>query len=117
MAPIHSIESSGFLPRFLLDSDITPYCAESDPDSFFPKDYFEDDSKNGKPAHGAYENERAAKAICAECPLKIECFKYAVETGQHGIWGGTTDNERLAIKRGRGIKLQRSLGFSPTKRA
>lgn len=30
-----------------------------------------------------------AKAICQTCPIKTECFDYAVSSHQmHGIWGG-----------------------------
>lgn len=114
MAGLHPTEGSGIIPWFLLKSDITPFCAETDPDAFFPKDYF-DDADGSKPPSSAYENERAVKAICGDCPLKIDCLMYAITTGQQGIWGGTTEGERQAIRRGRGIKLQRALGLTPTK--
>jgi len=33
--------------------------------------------------------------MCSGCPVKITCFEYALETDQrHGIWGGTSPNER-----------------------
>lgn len=36
-----------------------------------------------------------AKRFCNTCPVKSECFRYAVESGQkHGIWGGTSPAER-----------------------
>lgn len=36
-----------------------------------------------------------AKKLCNDCPIKIDCFRYAVESGQkYGIWGGTSPNER-----------------------
>lgn len=36
-----------------------------------------------------------AKRICGQCPVKAQCFKYAVESGQkYGIWGGTSPGER-----------------------
>jgi WhiB family redox-sensing transcriptional regulator len=36
-----------------------------------------------------------AKRLCNECPIKAECFRYAVESGQkHGIWAGTSPHER-----------------------
>jgi WhiB family redox-sensing transcriptional regulator len=111
MAGLYPTEGTGIVPWFLLNTDAVPLCAETDPDSFFPKDYFDDE--NGKSAASSYENERSAKAICNECPLKLDCLMYAMTTGQHGIWGGTTENERRAIRRGRGVKLQRSLGLTP----
>jgi hypothetical protein len=45
-----------------------------------------------------------AKAICAECPVKLKCRTYILEieskpnvAGRYGIWGGTTPEERKAI--------------------
>jgi WhiB family redox-sensing transcriptional regulator len=99
------------VPRFILDSDVVPLCAESDPDAFFPKDYYDDPGKTT--ASNDYVNERFVKSICEECPLKIECLQFAVKTVQHGIWGGTTESERRAIRRGRSVKLQRRLGLAP----
>jgi WhiB family redox-sensing transcriptional regulator len=113
MAGLYPTEGNGILPWFLLNSDVIPLCAETDPDSFFPKDYFDDE--NGKSAASSYENERAVKAICNECPMKLDCLTYAIQTGQHGIWGGTTEAERYSIRRGRSVKLQRVLGLTPTK--
>jgi WhiB family redox-sensing transcriptional regulator len=114
MAGLYPTEGTGIVPWFLLNTDAVPLCAETDPDAFFSKDYFDEEA--ARPRTISYENERIAKAICAECPMKLDCATYAIETGQHGIWGGTTESERLAIRRGRGIKLQRSLGLTPTKR-
>ena len=78
---------------------MTPPCAESDPDSFFKE-----------------ENEHFAKAICFECPLRFECFLFAYESNQHGIWGGTNDKEREAVRKGRGAKIRRTLGLPPVNR-
>jgi len=41
-----------------------------------------------------------AKAICAICRVRRECLTFALRTGQHhGIWGGTTEDERAAASR------------------
>jgi WhiB family redox-sensing transcriptional regulator len=41
-----------------------------------------------------------AKAVCARCPVAGECLRYALATGQdHGVWGGTSEDERKAIRR------------------
>jgi WhiB family redox-sensing transcriptional regulator len=38
---------------------------------------------------------RAAKAICAECPVRVECLQWALDTHEpFGIYGGTTPSER-----------------------
>lgn len=99
----------------MLETDVVPLCATADPDSFFPVDEFPEDSARTSNLK-TYANERAAKAICAECPLRLPCALYAIQTGPQGIWGGTTESERLGIRRGRGLKLQKSLGLVPTKR-
>ena len=44
---------------------------------------------------------QAAKDICAACPVCAECLAYALEHGERGIWGGTTDQERKQITKGR----------------
>ncbi|MEX1279755.1 MAG: WhiB family transcriptional regulator [Acidimicrobiia bacterium] len=43
---------------------------------------------------------KAAKEVCADCPVKEPCLEFAVLTNQSlGIWGGTTPNERRQIRR------------------
>ena len=43
---------------------------------------------------------RAAKAVCAACPVQTPCLRFALRTGQaYGIWGGTTEEERLILRR------------------
>jgi WhiB family transcriptional regulator, redox-sensing transcriptional regulator len=40
----------------------------------------------------------AAKAVCASCPVRIECADYAVRAREpYGVWGGLTEEEREAI--------------------
>lgn len=44
--------------------------------------------------------ERAAKAICAFCPVKAECLDYALRLNdEHGIYGGMTSEERYERRR------------------
>jgi WhiB family redox-sensing transcriptional regulator len=41
------------------------------------------------------------KRICTGCPVRIPCLTYALNEGHiHGIWGGTTPNERHRMQRG-----------------
>lgn len=51
------------------------------------------------------DNERetkAAKAICAGCPVKDQCLEAALTDNERfGIWGGYTERERRRIKRKR----------------
>jgi len=65
-------------------------CRSADPDLFFPI------SDSGP----AVEQAVTAKAICATCRVRHECLAFALRTGQvHGIWGGTTEDERAAVRR------------------
>src|SRR5947209_15774745 len=40
----------------------------------------------------------AAKAVCASCPVTVECLAFAMEHFCQGVWGGTTDNERARLR-------------------
>jgi WhiB family transcriptional regulator, redox-sensing transcriptional regulator len=65
-------------------------CRSCSPDLFFPAG-----------TTGAAEHEIvAAKAVCARCPVQSQCLRFALRTGQaYGIWGGTTEEERITMKR------------------
>jgi WhiB family redox-sensing transcriptional regulator len=39
-----------------------------------------------------------ATAVCGRCKVRADCLSYALETMQHGIWGGTTEDERAALR-------------------
>lgn len=63
-------------------------CAGKDVNLFFPEG-----------PYNAIENSvRYAKSICATCPVKDACLKAALENNMTGIWGGTTDQERRALR-------------------
>jgi WhiB family transcriptional regulator, redox-sensing transcriptional regulator len=50
------------------------------------------------------ENDDAfeAKAICAECSVKVTCLEYALTFREKdGVWGGATERERRRIIRQR----------------
>lgn len=51
---------------------------------------------------GALDRIAAAKAVCAACPVRVQCLDYALDTGQHdGIWGGLSEDERRTERRRR----------------
>lgn len=57
------------------------------PAAFFPEDIVDPDLR--------LASTKMAKALCKTCPIIESCFTYALETNQrHGIWGGTTPEER-----------------------
>lgn len=66
-------------------------CRGEDPELFFPLGW------------GAnYEGQVAeAKAVCARCPISRQCLDQALEWNAEGVWGGTTDDERRGLRRGR----------------
>lgn len=60
-------------------------CAEIDPEMFFPE-------------KGQMDLAREARAICAKCDVREACAEYAIQCGEQGIWGGTTERERRRIR-------------------
>jgi WhiB family redox-sensing transcriptional regulator len=40
---------------------------------------------------------RAAKVICAQCPIRARCLEWAVANREDGVWGGTTAQERQKL--------------------
>ncbi|OLT18159.1 transcription factor WhiB [Pseudonocardia sp. CNS-139] len=77
----------------MLDTDdwrLRAACRDEDPELFFPV------SATGP---GARQIARA-KAVCARCPVRAECLAYALDEGlAHGVFGGTTEDERRALRR------------------
>ncbi len=67
-------------------------CKDEDPELFFPV---------GTTGPAAAQID-AAKAVCMECPVRIECLEWALATGQDaGVWGGLSEDERRALRRAR----------------
>ena len=65
-------------------------CSRLDPDLFFPV------STSG----ASLTDIEAAKRVCRGCPVAAPCLRWAMDLGQvSGIWGGTTDEERRALRR------------------
>ncbi len=76
-------------------------CREADPELFFPVT-----------AHGPGAREIArAKAVCSACRVRRQCLQYALATRQmHGVWGGTSEDERLPQVRRERDRDQRDHG-------
>jgi WhiB family redox-sensing transcriptional regulator len=65
-------------------------CRDADPDLFFPV------GTAGPALHQIDE----AKRICRTCPAQARCLAWALDHGVgSGVWGGTTEDERRAIRR------------------
>jgi WhiB family transcriptional regulator, redox-sensing transcriptional regulator len=78
-------DSPGWMPRGA--------CQGEDPELFFPI----------TAAGPALAQVFAAKAVCFRCAVRAACLSYALATGQAGIWGGTTQEERHAMRRSPGL--------------
>lgn len=66
-------------------------CQGEDPELFFPI------AMTGP----ALQQVSVAKAICQSCAVRVACLSYGLQTSQDGIWGGTTREERRAMRRAR----------------
>lgn len=59
-------------------------CIEADPEPFF----------------GTDEQQTDAAAVCDRCPVQPDCLEHALITNQqHGVWGGLTERQRIALRR------------------
>ncbi|HET6917244.1 MAG TPA: WhiB family transcriptional regulator [Acidimicrobiales bacterium] len=71
-------------------------CASVDPELFFPE-------VGGTP--------QTAKGVCLSCPVRQECLEYAqaldavLPTPVRGVWGGTSEQDRDAMRRGVDVVL------------
>jgi len=62
-------------------------CNGVDSNAFFP------DSEDSRAS-------AAAKEICSECPVAVECLQYSLATNQGaGVWGGLDEGERRRMRR------------------
>lgn len=84
------------LTIFYLSATAVPACDGMDPDLFVGPD------GEGRADREAREIE--AKAVCSGCPLMADCLDHAMRHPEVGVWGGTTDDDRRAIRLGRMAK-------------
>lgn len=68
-------------------------CADMDAELFFPI---------GTTGTALLQVEDA-KLVCRRCPVVRSCLEWALTVGEVGVWGGTSEEERKALKR----RLQR----------
>lgn len=74
-----------------LEWQLAAACRGEAASSFYPPAHFE--RKEVRVAR-----ERAAKFICASCPVRQDCLSYALRTSEpHGIWGGLNELERRQL--------------------
>jgi hypothetical protein len=80
-------------------------CNTTDPDAFFPE--------VGEPT-------APARAVCAGCPVRVECLTWALLNDErHGVWGATSPPQRTrlrveAARTGAGVlEVARAAGLLP----
>lgn len=44
------------------------------------------------------EREKKALALCGGCVVQVECLQWALQEGEKGIWGKTTDRTRRRMR-------------------
>lgn len=59
-------------------------CAETDPDAWFPE---------------VHIVAPEAKALCRSCESRMPCLTWALGNYEHGIWGGTSEDDRDRFRR------------------
>ncbi|WP_149185085.1 WhiB family transcriptional regulator [Streptomyces sp. TRM49041] len=65
----------------------TALCAQTGPELFFPE---------------PGSSTREAKFLCGICEGREACLEYALTHDERfGVWGGLSEQERYALKRGR----------------
>ena len=71
-------------------------CHGADPELFFPVAVM----------GGAVEQISSAKAVCGRYEVDKNCLSYALETMPYGLWGGTTREERIAMRVSPAVQVQ-----------
>ena len=80
-------------------------CLRADPDLFFP-------IGTTGPALGQVDQ---AKRICLACPVRTPCLQWALGQGiLSGVWGGTTEEERRAIRRAATVGAAKAAHLQPS---
>ena len=78
------------LPQPLIDAyewQFDGACREADPETFF--------SPEAERGPRRRARERAAKSLCARCPVVRQCLEHALRVREpYGVWGGLTTGER-----------------------
>lgn len=64
-------------------------CREASPETFFHPE--------GERGRARRSRDDAAKQVCLGCPVVRECREHALSVREpYGVWGGMTEDERLA---------------------
>jgi WhiB family redox-sensing transcriptional regulator len=71
-------------------------CRGLDSTVFFPP--------NGSRGRDLEAQELRAKAVCGQCPVRMQCQEHALDAHEpYGVWGGMTAKERALLLHSRGV--------------
>lgn len=74
-----------------LEWQLQSACRKADPQLFYM-----DENMRGKDKE---DRIKAAKAVCATCPVRAACLNYALDNREvYGVWGGTSEEERARMR-------------------
>jgi len=74
----------------LWDWQFAGSCRRESPDVFFHPE--------GERGPARRNRDRAAKAVCLDCPVLQNCREHALRVGEpYGVWGGMAEHERGAM--------------------
>lgn len=73
----------------------------ADPDLWFPE-------YGATQTPAVQQRTKKAVAVCRHCEVWRQCLEFANATGQRGIWGGLTDQQRIEWRRARTRRDQRA---------
>jgi hypothetical protein len=74
--------------------DGSQLCAQVDPELFFPNN-----------AGEAVKLKRLVIPICRKCSFQMQCLEYALNSDVYGIWAGTSETDRIQMRRQLGIRV------------
>jgi len=81
-------------PHFAFQGEQPPPCSGLG-DLFFADEHYGDDTVTVLQRQVL---TLQAKEICHGCPVKVECYDFAMEHRLVGIWGATTGRERRCLR-------------------
>lgn len=84
-------------------------CRGQDTELFYPSGSAQDDLGTTK------QRVVYARRFCRPCPVRRDCLLYALSLPlilDHGVWGGTSENQREEIRRGR-LTVEEALADVP----
>ena len=93
--PLSQPDRMAMLIAWLSDGrpfDPMPWKAEANCKNISPHLFF--------PEKGDTSTQHQAIAVCRHCTVRWDCLEYGLRHSERGVWGGTTERQRIHIRRG-----------------